>query len=214
MRKFCFFVIGFLVSTFASAQEFPSEIWHNGKVVLLSEDTIVGQLKYDFQNDLVQVNIQNVLQTYGARKLLYFQLYDETIKTHRHFYALPYNVQPNYKVPILFEALFEGKLSLLCREEIVTESMPNYNTYPYSYYSYPGNQYYNQSRTRLKYTYYFLDQNGEIRMYNLKKNELMSFFPKYQQEVKQYIKKNKLEHDSIRDLVRLTAYYNALLGDK
>jgi hypothetical protein len=214
MRKFGFFVIGFIVSTFAGAQEFPSEIWHNGKVVLLSEDTIVGQLKYDFQNDLVQVNIQNVLQTYSARKLLYFQLYDETIKTHRHFYALPYNVQANYTVPILFEALFEGKLSLLCREEIVTESMPNYNTYPYSYYSNPGNQYYNQSRTRLKYTYYFLGQNGEIRMYNLKKNELMSFFPKYQQEVKQYIKKNKLEHDSIRDLVRLTAYYNALLGDK
>ncbi len=214
MRKFCFLVLGFIMATIASAQEFPSEIWHNGKVVLLSEDTITGQLKYDFQNDLVQVNIQNVLQTYSARKILYFQLYDETIKTYRHFYALPYNVQANYKVPILFEALFEGKLSLLCREEIVTESMPNYNTYPYSPYSYPGNQYYNQSRTRLKYTYFFLDQNGEIRMYNLKKNELMSFFPKYQQEVKQYIKKNKLEHDSIRDLVRLTAYYNALMGDK
>jgi len=214
MRKFYFFVIGIVISTFASAQEFPSEMWHNGKVVLLSEDTIVGQLKYDFQNDLVQVNIQNVLQTYSARKILYFQLYDETIKTYRQFYALPYNVQANYRVPILFEALFEGKLSLLCREEIVTESMPNYNTYPYSAYSYPGNQYYNQSRTRLKYTYYFLDQNGEIRLYNLKKNELMTFFPKYQQEVKQYIKKNKLEHDSIRDLVRLTAYYNALLGDK
>jgi len=214
MRKLCFFVLGSIFSTMVNAQEFPSEIWHNGKVVLLSEDTITGQLKYDFQNDLVQINVQNILQTYSARKILYFQLYDETIKTYRHFYALPYNVQPNYKVPILFEALFEGKLSLLCREEIVTESMPNYNTYPYSYYGYPGNQYYNQSRTRLKYTYFFLDQKGEIRMYNLKKNELMSFFPKYQQEVKQYIKKNKLEHDSIRDLVRLTAYYNALLGDK
>ncbi len=213
MRKLIFFLLMLPAASYVHAQEFPSEVWHKGKVVLLSEDTISGLLKYDFQNDLVQLNVQDVLQTYGARKLLYFQIYDETIKTFRNFYALPYNVQANYEIPILFEALFEGKLSLLCREEIVTESSPNYNTYPYSYYSYPGMQNYSQSRARLKYTYYFLDERGEITMYNLKKSELATFFPKYQTEMKQYIKKNNLQHDSIRDLVRLTAYYNALLGN-
>lgn len=215
MRKLIFLLLLPAV-TCLHAQEFPSEIWHNGKVVLLSEDTISGKVKYDFQNDLVQIDVQGALQTYSARKLLYFQIYDETIKTFRNFYALPYNVQSNYKIPIVFEALFEGKLSLLCREEIVTEASPNFNNYPYSPYSpysYPGGQNFNQSRTRLKYTYYFLDEQGEIRMYNLKKSELAAFFPKYQNEVKQYIKKNNLQHDSIRDLVRLTAYYNALLGN-
>lgn len=201
------FFIGF--SVIGYSQEFPSELWHKGKLVLLSEDTIVGRLKYDLQNDAVQINVRNVLQTYSARKILYFEIFDETIESYRHFYALPYNVQQNYRVPLLFEVLYEGHLSLLCREEIVTETVPQYNSYPYS--TYGNNPYYNQSRARLNYKYYFLDEQGGIQDYRMKKSELMSFFKKHHQQVKQYIKKNNLKHDRMRDLVRVTAYYNALL---
>jgi len=197
------------------AQDFPSEMWHNGKIVLLSEDTIVGKIKYDFQNNVIQINLGNVIQTYSARKIHYFEIYDETIESYRHFYALPYNVQANYQVPLIFEVLYEGELSLLCREEIVTESVPQYNSYPYSNYgSYGpyGNSPYNQSRNRLNYKYYFLDKRNGIKNYNMKKNELLSFYKKYQQQVKKYMKKHNLKHDRMRDLVRLTAYYNALLN--
>ena len=141
--------------------------------------------------------------------ILYFEIFDETIDSYRHFYALPYSVQRDYEVPLIFEVLYEGQLSLLCREEVVTESTPSYNAYPYSYYG--GNPYYNQSRARLEYKYYFLDAKGGIQNYNKKKNELLTFFKKNQQQVKQYIKKNHLKHDLMRDLVRITAYYNALL---
>ena len=58
---------------------------------------------------------------------------------------------------------------------------------------------------------YFVDQQNGIQNYNLKKNELFSFFKKHQQEIRKYVKKNNLKHDRMRDLVRLTAYYNALL---
>jgi len=209
MRKRLIILFFIFISAIAYAQEFPSEIWHKGKLVLLSEDTIVGNLKYDLKNDLVQINIQNVMQTYSARKILYFEIFDETIESYRHFYALPYQVQANYEVPLLFEVLYEGKLSLLCREEIVTESVPQYNSYPYS--NYYGNNPYNQSRARLSYKYYFFDERDGIRSYNMKKSELLTFFKKNQQQVKQYINKNKLKYDRMRDLVRITAYYNALL---
>lgn len=191
------------------AQDFPSEMWHKGKLVLLSEDTLVGKIKYDFQNEAVQINVRNVLKTFSARKILYFEIFDETIDSYRHFYALPYYVQRNYQVPLLFEVLYEGKLSLLCREEIVTENIPQYNSYPYSYYG--GRPSYNQTRARLSYKYYFLDEKGSIQDYKQKKSELLTFFKGHQQEVKQYIKKNNLKHDRMRDLVRIVAYYNALL---
>lgn len=209
MKNF-FSVISFLivVSTI-HAQEFPSEVWHNGVLVTTSGDTIKGELKYDLQNDAVQINTGRTLQTYSARKIHYFEIFDETIDSHRHFYALPYEVQANYEVPLIFEVLYEGELSLLCREEIVTESIPAYNTYPYAYYG--GNPNFNQTRARLKYQYYFVDKQSGIMKYNLKKRELYSFFKKHQQQVKKYIKKNNLKHDRMRDLVRLTAYYNALL---
>ena len=208
MRKSLLFFLLIHLSVIGFTQDFPSELWHKGKLVLLSEDTIIGKIKYDLKNDLVQVNVRNALQTYSSRKILYFEIFDETIESYRHFYALPYNVQQNYKVPLLFEVLYEGELSLLCREEIVTESVPQYNSYPYSTY---GNSPYNSSRTKLSYKYYFFDQRGGIQDYNLKKSELYSFFKKHQQQVKQYIKKNNLKHDRMRDLVRVTAYYNALL---
>ncbi len=209
MRRTFFLIFIIHICAISFAQDFPSELWHKGKLVLLSEDTITGKIKYDLQNDAVQINVSNVLQTYSARKILYFEIFDETIDSYRHFYALPYSVQKNYEIPLLFEVLYEGHLSLLCREEIVTESVPQYNTYPYSYYG--NSPYYNQSRARLSYKYYFLDERGGIQDYHLKKSELMTFFKKYQQQVKQYIKKNNLKHDRMRDLVRVTAYYNALL---
>ena len=198
----------------AFAQEFPSELWHDGKVVLTNEDTIRGKVKYDLQNDVVQVNIQNVLKTYSARKLLYFEIFDKTINNYRYFYSIPYNVQSDYKVPMLFEVLYEGKLSLLCREEIVKESMPNSGYSPY-YYNVP---YYNPAygsggtRTRLAYKFYFMDDKGNITDYSMKKSDLLSKFDGKQKEIKQYMKKNNLKYDRMRDLVRITAYYNALLN--
>jgi hypothetical protein len=98
--------------------------------VSIDGDTIRGQLKYDLQNNAVQVNTRNVMQTYSARKIHYFEIFDETIDSYRHFYALPYSVQANYEVPLIFEVLYEGQLSLLCREEVVTEAAPQYNAYP------------------------------------------------------------------------------------
>jgi len=211
MRWFYKIVFGFvaafalLTSSDVSAQDFPSEIWHPGKLVLLSGDTIPGQIKYDFENDIVQVNQGNRVRTFGARKILYFEILDQTVDSYRFFYALPFNVHSNYEVPILFEVLYEGKLSLLSREHIVTESQPQY-AYNYGYV--PGM---NTSRTRLAYAYFFLEQDGAIEQYNLKKKELLDFFGNRSKQVKQYMKKNNLKYDRMHDLVRITAYYNALI---
>ena len=204
-----FFTLIFIATTFfVFGQDFPSEIWHKGVLITIDGDTVKGEIKYDLQSDAVQINNRRTIQTYSARKIHYFEIFDETIDSYRHFYALPYKVQANYEVPLLFEVLYEGQLSLLCREEVVTETAPTYNSYPYSYY---GGSPINQTRARLKYQYYFVDERSGIQNYNLKKSELYSFFKKHQQEVKKYIKKNNLKHDRMRDLVRVTAYYNALL---
>lgn len=208
-KRFLFLTLLLLFSVFFTyAQDFPNEIWHKGILITIDGDTIKGEIKYDMQSDAVQINNRRTIQTFSARKIHYFEIFDETIDSYRHFYALPYKVQSNYEVPLLFEVLYEGHLSLLCREEVVTESVPTYNSYPYSYY---GRSPINQTRARLKYQYYFVDERSGIQNYSLKKSELYSFFKKHQQEVKKYIKKNNLKHDRMRDLVRLTAYYNALL---
>ena len=111
-----------LTSYWVLAQDFPHEIWHEGKIVLTSKDTIYGDVKYDLQNDLIQININKTIQTYSARKILFFEIFDATGDYFRQFYSLPYQVKPNYKVPILFELLYEGPMTLLTREHVVMES--------------------------------------------------------------------------------------------
>jgi len=186
-------------------QEFPSELWHEGKLVTIKEDTLIGQIKYDLKGDIVQVNINNTVKTFSSRKALYFEIFDETVDSYRYFYSLPYALQSNYEVPVLFEVLYEGKLTLLCREQIVTENSSPQNSYNYGY------QPTTYTKTRLDYTYYFLNIKGNIIMYYLKKKELLSFFGKDSQSINQYMKKNKLKHDRKTDLVRIVAYYNAII---
>lgn len=185
-------------------QNFPSEIWHQGKLVLIGGDTLKGRIKYDFKNDMIQLDQNNSVQAFGSRKILYFEIFDDIIKNYRYFYALPFNVQSNYQVPILFEVLYEGSLTLLSREFIIQETVPQYGYY----YGSPMND----SRYRLSYDYYFLDKKGKISKYQLKKDELLDIMKRKSPEVKQYIKKNNLRYDRREDLVRIIAYYNALLN--
>ncbi|MGF1638158.1 MAG: hypothetical protein ACFCUU_13855 [Cyclobacteriaceae bacterium] len=208
LKKLVVGSIFFLVSGISFAQNFPSQQWHKGKVVLISEDTVAGLVKYDFENEMIQLNVNNSIQAFSARKILYFDIFDASIDAYRFFYALPYkekNSYQNYEVPRIFEVLYEGKITLLAREEIVTETMPQYNYYYYR----PE---WNQMRNRLAYDFFFLELNGQIKHYNMKKKELVNMFGKHSAEIKQYMKKNRLKHDSLRDLVRITAYYNALVG--
>ena len=196
-----FIIITFSLNVFS--QEFPSELLHDGKVTLVNGDTLEGKIKYDLENDLIQIVVNNTIQTFSARKIAYFSIYDASVEMFRTFYSIPYEIQPNYEIPLLFEVLYEGKLSLLAREVIVTETVPQYS------YAYRSSV--NMTRTKLAYEFYFLDQKGNFVKYNTKKPELYELMSRKEPQIKSYIKKNKLKTDSRRDLVRITAYYNALL---
>src|SRR5688572_5875737 len=103
--------------TSISAQQFPSDLWHEGKIVLLEGDTLRGKIKYDLQQDLVQYGVANTRTTaFSARKVLYFEIFDTSVRRYRQFYALPFTTTSGYKSPVFFELLEEGKMTLLSRE--------------------------------------------------------------------------------------------------
>ncbi|WPP50925.1 hypothetical protein [Catalinimonas niigatensis] len=203
--SYLFVLLVFWLTKDAYAQYFPSEVWHDGKITLLSGEDIQGKIKYNFESDLVQVNLNNTIQTYSARKILYFEIYDQEVERYRQFYALPFSVRPNYKVPMFFEVLYENTMTLLCRESVIQESIPQYG-----YYSYYGNRY--TSRYRLAFDYYFLNKEGQIIPYSQKKDDLYAILTKNKDSLEKYVKENRLKYDRHRDLVRITAYYNSLLN--
>ena len=190
--------------TALEAQNFPSEFWHEGWVVTDEGDTVKGEIKYDLADDLVQMKVDDRLNAFSSRKIIYLEFYDRTNENYRQFYSLPYAVNYEYKVPMLFELLYEGPLSLLTREAIVQETLPAMPGYAMGGYGY------GQTRQRLAYTYYFLDEKGNVRLYNGKKPELQTAMRDHWSEVKSFIKKNHLSADKMRDLVRIVAFYDSV----
>jgi hypothetical protein len=184
------------------SQRFPFDFWHDGKVVTEDGDTLRGKIKYDPQNDLIQIGIGTRYESFTPRKVLYYDLVDATTKTFRKFYALPYAVSGDYRTPVFFELLTEGKYTLLCREAL---EQVNVN----SFYYYGGG-----SRVILVYRYYLLKENGSILQIGRDKDDLMNLMQDRRDEIRKYIRSNHLNLDRRPDLVRAILYYNSLFPNE
>ena len=190
--------IFFFQSIIVYGQYFPSEHWHEGHLVTVEGDTLFGVLKYDLENDLVQLERNQRIETYSSRKLTYFRIFDGVTEIFRNFYSIPYNVNINYKVPRIFEMLYLGELTLLTRETIVQEAISPTSSQIYG------------TRRRLSHRYFFVDTKGKVTPFTNRKSELFDVMASKSGEIKTYIKKNKLRLDRMQDLVRITAFYNSI----
>jgi hypothetical protein len=195
------FCVWVLIASTASGQQFAFELWHTGKVVLDTGDTLRGLIKYDLDKDIVQVQAKSKLESYTARKVLLFEIFDETIKRYRNFYSLPYALAGQYKAPVFFELLQEGKLTVLCREVL------EYRTTSSPYYFYGS-----YTRLVLVYKYFVLRENGMIEEFRGKKNDWYEFMPGKADEIEKFAKQNRLNLDDKYELSRVIEYYNSLFG--
>lgn len=190
----------------AVAQYFPSQVWHEGEVVLVAGDTLKGEIMYSQETDLVQVKPtfdKSRILALSGRKLLSVEIYDKTSGVYRNFYALPYSLNPGYKTPILFEIIFTGtELSLLSRETIENQLV----NYPYSAVG-------TYSRQILDYTYYFLKSDGSISEFYGKKRDLIWAMNNRAPQIKKFIKTNKIRPDRRNDILKVIRYYNSLFNN-
>lgn len=200
-RKLVFIGLLLCLSTFANGQRWPFELWHEGRVILLQGDTLKGMIKYDLQQDLVQFTRNDkTVEAFTARKVLFFEIFDNTVHKYRQFYALPYTTTGSYQVPIFFELLEDGKLTLLAREALEQK------TYSAGFY---GGSY---TRLELVNSFYFLDEKGEITQFSGSRNDLLEIMGKKAENVERYIRENRLKHNEKYDFAKIIAYYNTLSG--
>jgi hypothetical protein len=197
----CILTLLFTANNSVGQKYFTSELWHDGKVVLVSADTLKGLLKYDLQQNTVQYVVSDrKAEIYHARKILFFEIFDETVHRYRKFFSLPYNNKSNYKAPVLFELLEEGKITLLSRELL------EYKTYNGGFY---GGSY---SRLVQVPYYYLLKEDGTLEDFRGSKNDLLDLMGNKGKIVEKYIKENRLDFDDKYDVARMVAFYNSLTG--
>ena len=200
MTKYFLIFILLVASLQVAGQRFSMNEWHNGRVVVTEGDTIPGKLKYDFANNLVQLQAKGTNEVFAlsAQKIVYLDFIDHLTKAFRQFYSLPYSLKRNnYDVPVLFEVSVQGPLTLLTRESIENRT---YSYTPYRSYT----------STVLVYSFFFLEENGEISHFDGRKKNLSNHIQPHEKEVFRYIKKNRLKTDEIFDLADIVIFYNNL----
>jgi hypothetical protein len=199
--KYSLSIFCFLIAFGSFSQRFSSEMFHKGFLVTTENDTIQGDLKYDLETNILLVIKAGKTQSYSSHKVYYFEIYDVILKNYRQFYSIPFKVSYDYKIPIFFELVYEGKLSLLQREAIVVQTTNNNSAY------WGGGSI---QQTVIIYTYYFLDNQGKITYFSGKKKDLLIIMQKKQSDVKKFIKDNRLDAGDTRDLIRITAFFNSI----
>jgi hypothetical protein len=196
-----------VISYSSPAQTFPSELWHEGRLVLVEGDTLKGLIKYDLTQDVIQYTVQQEKGiAFSARKVMFFEIFDTSVRQYRKFFTLPYTSPTGYKAPVFFELLEEGKLTLLAREFLETKS---YNS-PYYYGSYT--RYAPYTRVILSHKYFFLNEDGAIEEFAGSRGDLLDMMGKKADEVEKYIKSNKLKVEEKHDFAQIVGYYNSLYG--
>ena len=200
MRKILFLIL--LIASFGiNAQQFSSEVFHEGFLVTSDRDTLKGSLKYDMEANILTVVKRGKTKSFSSQKIFYFEIYDQILNNYRQFYSIPYNVNIDYKIPIFFELVYEGKTSLMVREKIVSQTVNSSSAY------WGGGS---AQQFIIKYSFFFLNDKGKLTYYNGKKRDLFLYMSKKQSEVKKFIKDNRLDTDEMRDLVRITSFYNSI----
>lgn len=184
----------------AKGQQFPFEFWHDGRAVLDTRDTLRGKIKYDPQNDMIQVEIQSRFESYTSRKVIFYEIFDQTLDNYRQFYTLPYSVSGGYKTPTFFELLTEGKITLLSKEAVEYRS------------SNAGFFYGNISRLVLVHKYFLLREDGSILRVTGSKNEFLSLMGSREKEIRDYMKENRLGLERKIEITRVINYYNSLFS--
>ncbi len=192
---FCWFAV---LPAMAYAQTFPFEYWHKGRVVLESGDTLHGQVKYNLQDDLVQFQSDNRVETFTARKVVFFEIFDQTVRNFRSFFSLPYAMTGQYKGQVFFELLGEGKVTMLSRESLETRSYSSYYTYG------------TYSRLVLVDKFFLLKQDLTIIPLASKKSDILSAMSDREDQVAKFAKENRLNYERKNDVIRMVAYYNSL----
>ena len=205
-------IFSFFFAFSSFTQTFPSEIWHLGEVKFEDGTNVSGALKYDLVRDAVQIKIGDRIETYSAQSILFFEFYQPALKIKRRFYSLPYVNDSGKKIPRFFEVAHEGKMTLLAREFIGTASnsafRQNYSR-RYSYYPAANNRI--VSSRYLGYELFFLTDKGRIIEYSGKKKDLLHILKDKGAEIKDFIKKERIKVDHVKDVAKLTAHYNSLL---
>ena len=203
-------VVIFCLDFQAYAQSFSRDLWHDGEVDLFSGEVLRGKIKYDLDNNSIQVISGGVVRSFSAYQVESFQIFDDLQKTPRIFYTLPFKKSGNYESPVFFELLFEGKkLTLLNRELFIQRAIGAPN--PWGWW---GPRMGMGTTVVQVDSYYILDMAKEqvIKPSGDQRSDWLLLMRDHREEMSEFMRANRLSVTERKDVLKIMAYYDQLVA--
>lgn len=201
-------IILFLLAESAFAQTtLDLENWNPGYIVTKDDDTLYGPVIIKYGTDLVQINEENTVKTFGANQIQRIYVKEKDKDMERYIYSFQFHPYSDFKPYKLFEILFSGKsVCLLSREMLITETVPIYDNFTYrTYYT---------TRTRLSSDFFLMFPGEKVKALSGSKKELFLLLADKKDLIKKYIQDNKLSVSEKEDLSLIIKEYNILKAQK
>ena len=192
-----------VVSRVEAQSPIDLENWNPGYMVTQEEDTIFGPVIVNYSTDLIQVNEENTVKTYGANQVSMAYIKENSGGEERYFYSFRYHPFSDFKPFKIFEMIFSGKhLCLLAREVMVTETIPMTDNFTFrTYYT---------TRTRMANEFYFMFSPDRIKLFSGSKKDLLKLLEDKKEEIKKYLTINKINLGEKEDLLKIALEYNKI----
>ena len=221
MTRFISLIALLLVSAQLSAQfQFPSQKWYQGAVTLNDATVRNGQVKYDLERDVVQIQIDGLMETYSSKQVTSFTIQSvekrrrkEKKKVYnRVFFSLPFANDNGYKRMQFFEVIVEGTATLLAREYITTVTTNTGNRLNRNRRFRGGAFNDPQTITRqvLAHRMYLASLDGTIKQLSSKRKDVLFMLKKHQNRMKEFIKEEKIKLSELYGMSRLIQHFNVL----
>lgn len=211
MRRYLIFSFLFtwnLQFVLAQSGQDGLEDWNPGYLVTNDEDTLYGPVSLLYHTDQVQVNDENRVMTFGANQVSMVYLRDrDNPENERYIYPFPYHPYSDFKPQRFFEMLFSGiHLSLLCREILITETIPMYDNFTFrTYFS---------TRTRLQREYYLMFPEKKVRLFTARKKDVLVQLADKKEAIKKFLATQNIDLDKQEDIMKIVKEYNRLKAEK
>lgn len=174
----------FLFNTLLFAQEFPSEYWHKGSIILKQGDTLQGTLKYNLSENLLLFQKQKGYATYRPSEVLAFSFFDALDSIPRHFSSQEVFINEQYQLEMFFELLLVNKQNLFARERIQLSRQAAMASQGFMISDY-----------ELGFDYYYLSQDSlYLQPIRNTRKGLYFLFGEHKDQMKKFMKSHKIRY--------------------
>lgn len=174
----------FLITVSSAVQAFDSPEWYHGTIVLSTTEVITGEVAIHVKEDVVLHRNEGKVAVYPAHKIQKVFFYDKQADINRKFVSLTDKVH-GYHQSKIYEIVLFGEVMVLRKEK-------NFSDWD----------------SPKDFNYFILQDQKIVPIRYFKRKVFPSLVGSSQSEVVSFMKIEKLNPNSLADIIQIIACYN------